>query len=106
MLFWYNLVLLENTDGLFCMGFDGNGMHCNGNHYTWGSAADSAYEYMLKQWVLTDGKDQVRPLLPLGMDPVLVIGKGRAAGVTTYCYPLMLGIDLPRSLYQGSLRHA
>ena len=59
MLFWYNLVLLENTDGLFCMGFDGNGMHCGGNHYTWGSAADSAYEYMLKQWVLTDGKDQV-----------------------------------------------
>lgn len=60
MLFWYDLLLLENTDGLFCMGFDGNSMRCQNNHYSWGSAADSAYEYMLKQWVLTDGEDKVR----------------------------------------------
>ena len=60
MLFWYDLMLLENTDGLFCMGFDGNSLRCQMHHYTWGSAADSAYEYMLKQWVLTNGEDKVR----------------------------------------------
>ncbi|GAX82024.1 hypothetical protein CEUSTIGMA_g9452.t1 [Chlamydomonas eustigma] len=59
MLFWYQLSLLENTDGLYCVGFDGTNVHCSGNHYSWGSAADSAYEYMLKQWVLSGGKDQI-----------------------------------------------
>jgi mannosyl-oligosaccharide alpha-1,2-mannosidase len=62
MLFWYQLSLLENTDGLYCVGFDGASIHCAGNRYSWGSAADSAYEYMLKQWVLSAGQDEVRDL--------------------------------------------
>ena len=76
MLFWYNLALLENTDGLFCMGFDGNSMKCGGNHYTWGAAADSAYEYMLKQWVLSNGQDEVR-VLGLG---AMELGRGAQIG--------------------------
>ncbi len=60
MLFWYNLLTLDNTDGLYCTSFDADNFRCYGNHYTFGAAADSMYEYMLKQWVMTNGTDEVR----------------------------------------------
>ncbi len=59
MLFWYNLLTLDNTDGLYCTYFDGDTFRCSGNDYTFGAAADSMYEYMLKQWVMTNGADEV-----------------------------------------------
>lgn len=40
MTFWYNLLLLENTDGLFCTSFDGDNLRCIGHHYSLGAAAD------------------------------------------------------------------
>lgn len=60
MLFWYTLLNMDNTDGLYCTMMDASRSPpvCNGHHYTLGSMADSAYEYMLKQWVLSDGEDQ------------------------------------------------
>lgn len=60
MLFWYSIAFFPDTDGLYCTQMDGLNFRCNGNHYTFGSMADSAYEYMLKQWVLSNGEDEVR----------------------------------------------
>eukprot|EP00798_Chlamydomonas_sp_ICE-L_P014757 gene14757-20806_t len=59
MTFWYNLYNLAETDGLYCTMFDADAFTCLGNKYSFGSSADSMYEYMLKQWVLTDRKDEV-----------------------------------------------
>ncbi|KAJ9518727.1 hypothetical protein QJQ45_018696 [Haematococcus lacustris] len=59
MLFWYALLQLKDGDGLYCTNFQGDSLSCSGNHYTMGAAADSAYEYMLKQWILSAGKDQL-----------------------------------------------
>ncbi len=59
MVFWKHLRDMHNTDGLYCTMLSGDNLGCNGNHYTFGAAADSAYEYMLKQWILTGGKDTV-----------------------------------------------
>jgi hypothetical protein len=50
MLAWERLRESRDLDGLYCTMLGGDGLTCNGNHYTFGSAADSAYEYMLK-WV-------------------------------------------------------
>ena len=60
MLFWYSIAFFADTDGLYCTQMDGFNFRCSGNHYTFGSMADSAYEYMLKQWVLSNGEDEVR----------------------------------------------
>lgn len=57
MVFWKQLRNMHNTDGLYCTMLAGDNLGCNGNHYTFGASADSAYEYMLKQWILTGGKD-------------------------------------------------
>lgn len=59
MVFWKQLRNMHNTDGLYCTMLAGDNLGCNGNHYTFGASADSAYEYMLKQWILTGGKDTV-----------------------------------------------
>ncbi|KAJ9518878.1 hypothetical protein QJQ45_026275 [Haematococcus lacustris] len=59
MLFWYALLQLKDGDGLYCTNFQGDSLSCSGNHYTMGAAADSAYEYMLKQWILSAGSDQL-----------------------------------------------
>ncbi|KAG2490849.1 hypothetical protein HYH03_010767 [Edaphochlamys debaryana] len=56
---WQVLAQLPNTDGLMCTMLNGDSLTCNGNHYTFGAAADSTYEYMLKQWILTNGTDQI-----------------------------------------------
>jgi hypothetical protein len=63
MLFWYSIAFFPDTDGLYCTQMDGLYFRCNGHHYTFGSMADSAYEYMLKQWVLSNGEDEVSPLI-------------------------------------------
>ena len=60
MLFWYQLMMMEDVDGLYCTSFDGDNARCSGYMLTMGSCADSAYEYMLKQWVMTHGTDEVR----------------------------------------------
>ena len=59
MVFWDRLGSMPSTDGLYCTMLYGDSMSCNGNHFTFGAAADSAYEYMLKQWILTNGTDKV-----------------------------------------------
>lgn len=33
---------------------------CPGFHHTLGSGSDSTYEYMIKQWILSSGQDEVR----------------------------------------------
>lgn len=58
MVFWDRLGSMPNSEGLYCTMLYGDSMSCNGNHYTFGAAADSTYEYMLKQWILTNGTDQ------------------------------------------------
>ncbi|GFR50049.1 hypothetical protein Agub_g12100 [Astrephomene gubernaculifera] len=37
----------------------GERLSCRSQHYGFGPAADSAYEYMLKQWILSNGRDGV-----------------------------------------------
>ncbi|KXZ54812.1 hypothetical protein GPECTOR_4g883 [Gonium pectorale] len=59
MVTWYQLAQMNNMDGLYCTNLNGDSLTCNGNHFTFGAAADSAYEYMLKQWILTNGSDTI-----------------------------------------------
>ncbi|GIL55013.1 hypothetical protein Vafri_10677 [Volvox africanus] len=49
---WSKLLAMQNMDGLYCTFLNGDSLSCHGNHYTFGASADSAYEYMLKQWIL------------------------------------------------------
>ncbi|KAF6255992.1 glycoside hydrolase [Scenedesmus sp. NREL 46B-D3] len=59
--FWYVLMNSQNYSGLYCMGLHTQDGHCTDNKMSIGSAADSMYEYMIKQWVLS-GKTQEVPL--------------------------------------------
>lgn len=59
MVFWYELMNAPSADGLYCTFLNGENLQCNGNHFTFGASADSTYEYMLKQWILSNGTDTV-----------------------------------------------
>ena len=39
--------------------FNADGMFCDSHTYGFGASADSAYEYMLKQWLMSGKKDEV-----------------------------------------------
>ena len=56
---WPIIKSMPSMDGLYCTMLNADLLSCNGNHYTFGASADSTYEYMLKQWVLTNGTDEV-----------------------------------------------
>ncbi|KAG2434808.1 hypothetical protein HXX76_007693 [Chlamydomonas incerta] len=56
---WPIIKSMPSMDGLYCTMLNADMLSCNGNHYTFGAAADSTYEYMLKQWVLTNGTDEM-----------------------------------------------
>jgi hypothetical protein len=62
MLFWYDLVGMKNFSGLYCQGISTAHGECQNPTMTIGSAADSMYEYMLKQWVLSNKTQEVRRL--------------------------------------------
>ncbi|GBF88105.1 endoplasmic reticulum mannosyl-oligosaccharide 1,2-alpha-mannosidase [Raphidocelis subcapitata] len=59
---WYALMGSPNISGLHCVGLSTARGECYLGRLSVGSAADSTYEYMLKQWVLS-GKTQKVPLL-------------------------------------------
>jgi hypothetical protein len=59
MLTWYQIMQMPTIDGLYCTGFNADSLACTDSKYGFGAAADSAYEYMLKQWVLSKGEDKV-----------------------------------------------
>ncbi|EFJ41245.1 alpha-1,2-mannosidase [Volvox carteri f. nagariensis] len=52
MIPWQKLTSMQDLDGLYCTFLNGDSLGCSGNHYTMGASADSAYEYMLKQWIM------------------------------------------------------
>jgi hypothetical protein len=52
--FWYVLMASRNFSGLYCMGIHTSKADCYNPAMTIGSAADSTYEYMLKQWVMSN----------------------------------------------------
>eukprot|EP00775_Hariotina_reticulata_P013796 gene13796-13917_t len=59
MQFWYVLMSTKNFSGLYCMGINTRDGECADAKMTIGSAADSMYEYMLKQWILSGHSQQV-----------------------------------------------
>ena len=58
--FWYVLMTSQNFSGLYCMGLHTQDGHCTDPKMSIGSAADSMYEYMIKQWVLSNKTQEVR----------------------------------------------
>jgi hypothetical protein len=58
---WYALMGAKNVSGLYCVGLHTGKAECYLHKASIGSAADSMYEYMLKQWVLS-GRRQAVPL--------------------------------------------
>lgn len=60
MQFWYVLMGTRNFSGIYCMGIHTRNGECTDPKMTIGSAADSMYEYMLKQWVLSNHTQEVR----------------------------------------------
>jgi hypothetical protein len=60
MRFWDVLKSSRNFSGIYCMGLHTKDASCTDPKMTIGSAADSMYEYMLKQWVLSGGTQEVR----------------------------------------------
>lgn len=62
MIGWYALMGAKNISGLYCVGLSTGRGDCYMHKLSVGSAADSTYEYMLKQWVLSN-KTQGVPLL-------------------------------------------
>jgi hypothetical protein len=59
MRFWHVLMGSRNFSGLYCMGLHTKDASCTDPKMTIGSAADSMYEYMLKQWLLSGGRQEV-----------------------------------------------
>ncbi|KAI9276003.1 glycoside hydrolase [Sporodiniella umbellata] len=51
---------MKNTDGVYAHLVNVNTGLPIGEHYTWGGMADSFYEYLIKQLVVSGGKDQVK----------------------------------------------
>jgi hypothetical protein len=62
MMGWYALMAARNISGLYCVGLSTSRGDCYLHKLSVGSAADSMYEYMLKQWVMS-GRSQDVPLL-------------------------------------------
>ena len=62
MIGWYALMGARNISGLYCVGLSTGHGDCYMHKLSVGSAADSTYEYMLKQWVLSNRTQEV-PLL-------------------------------------------
>jgi mannosyl-oligosaccharide alpha-1,2-mannosidase len=60
MLFWYDLLNMQSFDGLYCVGIGTERGECGEPKMSVGSAADSMYEYMLKQWLLSNKTQEVR----------------------------------------------
>ncbi|KAG1670586.1 hypothetical protein FOA52_012160, partial [Chlamydomonas sp. UWO 241] len=57
--FLHHIGELEQCDGLYCTGIRvAPHLSCAGGEMTLGGAQDSAYEYFLKQWVLSGRKDE------------------------------------------------
>jgi hypothetical protein len=63
MHFWYVLMSSRNFSGLYCMGIHTSRADCYNPAMTIGSAADSTYEYMLKQWVMSGHTQEVSKCL-------------------------------------------
>jgi hypothetical protein len=59
MHFWYVLMSSRNFSGLYCMGIHTSRADCYNPAMTIGSAADSTYEYMLKQWIMSGHTQEV-----------------------------------------------
>ena len=59
--FWYVLMTSRNFSGIYCKGIHTSTGGCTDPKMTIGSAADSMYEYMLKQWLLSGKTQEVRP---------------------------------------------
>lgn len=61
MRFWKRVTSLGDCDGLYCVWFDAESMSCVGSdqEISFGASADSFYEYMLKQWIMTGKQDTV-----------------------------------------------
>jgi hypothetical protein len=57
---WYALMGAKNISGLYCVGLSTARGDCYLHKASIGSAADSSYEYMLKQWVMS-GRSQGVP---------------------------------------------
>lgn len=83
--FWYVLMASRNFSGLYCMGIHTSKADCYNPAMTIGSAADSTYEYMLKQWVMSNHTQGVSmpwsravaaPVSPARADTVQLCGSG------------------------------
>lgn len=59
MKFWHVLASHSSYDGLYCMGIDTANADCTDPKISIGASADSMYEYMLKQWLLSGKKQEV-----------------------------------------------
>ncbi len=70
---WYALMAARNVSGLLCVGLSTARGDCYLQKLSLGSAADSTYEYMLKQWVLSGGTQGV----PLAMYKEAMAGMRR-----------------------------
>ncbi len=71
--------LLPACDGLYCTWLDGGAMQCAGREWEFslGASSDSFYEYTLKTWVLTGGRDAVRGRLRWVLTGWVLTGRGR-----------------------------
>jgi mannosyl-oligosaccharide alpha-1,2-mannosidase len=85
MQFWYVLMASRNFSGLYCMGIHTSKADCYNPAMTIGSAADSTYEYMLKQWIMSNKTQGVSITALCSTSPgapcQLVAGSGQAAAV-------------------------
>ncbi|KAI8462830.1 MAG: glycoside hydrolase [Monoraphidium minutum] len=59
MIGWYALMGARNISGLYCVGLSTSRGDCYLHKLSVGSAADSMYEYMLKQWVMSNKTQEV-----------------------------------------------
>lgn len=69
MQFWYVLMASRNFSGLYCMGIHTSKADCYNPAMTIGSAADSTYEYMLKQWIMSNKTQGVSTTLCYSASP-------------------------------------
>ena len=59
MLGWYAFVGAKNLSGLYCESMETSHLGCGSSRVSVGSAADSMYEYMLKQWLMSNKTQDV-----------------------------------------------
>lgn len=76
--FWYVLMSSRNFSGLYCMGIHTSKADCYNPAMTIGSAADSTYEYMLKQWIMSNRTQEVS---------MWVVGLRKAGNDVCACMP-------------------